>query len=104
MPIRPENKHRYPHNWKAISSFVRFVRASSRCECDGRCNSGRHDGSCRERHGHPSLYNGKKIVLTVAHLDHRPERCDPGNLMAMCQSCHLSYDRDHHAETRRANG
>ena len=23
-------------------------------------------------------------------------------VMAMCQACHLAYDRDHHADTRRA--
>lgn len=34
--------------------------------------------------------------------DHQPENCDPANLMAMCQACHLAYDRDHHADTRRA--
>lgn len=40
------------------------------------------------------------VVLTVAHLDHTPEHCDPDNLAAMCQGCHLHYDRDHHAHTR----
>jgi hypothetical protein len=35
----------------------------------------------------------------VAHLDHTPENCDPANLKAMCQACHLSYDAEHHAET-----
>jgi len=42
-----------------------------------------------------------RIVLTVAHLDHTPEHNDDSNLLAMCQRCHLRYDRDHHAETRR---
>jgi hypothetical protein len=42
-----------------------------------------------------------KVILTTAHLDHRPENCDDDNLLAMCQGCHLHYDRDHHAETRR---
>jgi 5-methylcytosine-specific restriction endonuclease McrA len=32
------------------------------------------------------------VVLTVAHLDHQPENCDPDNLMAMCQRCHNAYD------------
>ena len=45
---------------------------------------------------------GSKVVLTTAHLDHTPENCDPANLRAMCQGCHLHYDRDHHAETARA--
>jgi hypothetical protein len=42
-----------------------------------------------------------RSVLTVAHLDHAPENCDPANLRAMCQRCHLRYDRHHHANTAR---
>jgi len=36
------------------------------------------------------------VVLTVAHLDHNPANCDPENLRAMCQRCHLAYDAEHH--------
>ena len=36
------------------------------------------------------------IVLTIAHLDHQPENCDPENLRAWCQRHHLAYDADHH--------
>lgn len=39
------------------------------------------------------------IVLTVAHLDHQPENCDPANLAAMCQRHHLQYDQQHHKES-----
>lgn len=39
------------------------------------------------------------IVLTVAHLDHRPENCDPANLRAWCQRHHLAYDAEHHVQT-----
>lgn len=39
------------------------------------------------------------IVLTVAHLDHQPENCDPANLAAFCQRHHLAYDQQHHAES-----
>lgn len=35
---------------------------------------------------------GPKIVLTVAHLDHKPENCDDANLLHLCQSCHNRYD------------
>lgn len=41
------------------------------------------------------------VVITTGHLDHQPENCDPENLRAWCQRCHLHYDRHHHAETRR---
>lgn len=98
MPIRPENKIRYPKGWPAISSRIRFERAEGRCECDGEC--GRlHAGRCHATHGRPHPITGSKVVLTVAHLDHTPENCDDANLRAMCQRCHLSYDGPHHAET-----
>ena len=29
-----------------------------------------------------------------------PVNCDPENLRAWCQRCHLRYDQQHHAETR----
>jgi hypothetical protein len=32
------------------------------------------------------------IILTIAHLDHAPENCDPSNLRAWCQRCHNRYD------------
>ncbi len=34
-----------------------------------------------------------RIVLTVAHLDQDPSNCARGNLAALCQRCHLNYDR-----------
>jgi hypothetical protein len=37
------------------------------------------------------------VVLTVAHLTHEPE--DREHVKAMCQGCHLHYDKEHHAET-----
>jgi hypothetical protein len=39
-------------------------------------------------------------VLTVAHLNHDPQDNRDENLKAMCQRCHLRYDRDLHAENR----
>lgn len=112
MPIRPENRDRYPADWPKISHRIRFERAASRCECDGRC--GRPLGHlspatvdtparCVNRHGQWAWSTGSTVVLTVAHLDHQPENCDESNLMAMCQGCHLHYDREHHAATRRAS-
>jgi hypothetical protein len=102
MPIRPENRGRYPVTWRAISKRIRNDRAGGRCECDGRC--GRvHPARCEAVNGQRSPYTGSLVVLTVAHLDHHPENCDEENLLAMCQRCHLGYDRDHHAETRAAS-
>ena len=93
MPIRPENRKRYPPNWKAISARIR-QRAGNRCE-------GSPDyPACRAANGEPHPDTGSRVVLTVAHLDHTPEHCDDRNLKAMCQRCHLYYDRHHHAQTR----
>ena len=46
------------------------------------------------------------IVLTIAHVDDPdPMNCDPANLAALCQRCHLTHDARLHAtnaaETRR---
>ena len=61
---------------------------------------------CEERHREPAKWAKGTVILTVAHLDHQPENCAPGNLKAMCQRCHLRYDSQHHqrnaAATRRA--
>lgn len=99
MPIRPENRHRYPADWKQISHRIRFERAASRCECEGECGRGTHYGRCPNRHGGNAYGTGSAVILTVAHLNHVPEDCRDENLRAMCQGCHLHYDRDHHAQT-----
>jgi len=99
MPIKPENRNRYPVNWKGISSRIRFDRAGSQCECEGECGL-HHDRRCEERHGQPAKRANGKSVLTVAHLDHVPENCSDDNLRALCQRCHLRYDVDHHRKSR----
>lgn len=106
MPVRPENRGRYPKDWKQITDWVRFTRAAGRCECRGEC--GRPavhlaaDRRCPNEHGKRSHHTGKPVVLTTAHLDHTPETRDPELLRAFCNGCHLHYDRQHHAETRAA--
>lgn len=77
MPIRIENKNRYPSNWQEISERIRS-RADNKCEECGVENY--------------SIRDGAKIVLTVAHLDHTPENCADDNLKALCQRCHNRYD------------
>lgn len=108
MPIRPENRDRYPPDWPEISAGIRFGRAEGRCECDGRCGMTHDGGRCDRVHGgltfrgEDALRNARtrtdargygRVVLTTAHLDHTPENNDPSNLLALCQACHLRYDR-----------
>lgn len=97
MPIRPENRERYPKDWKAISLRIR-QRAQGQCECTGEC------GDAHPPTGHPDRrrcyefdrfehsVTGSIVILTVAHLDHTPENCADDNLKAMCQRCHNKYD------------
>ena len=107
MPIRPENRSRYPggspksKEWGAIRAAI-LARAGNRCE-----------GSpayphCRAENGRLHPVSGKKVVLTIAHLDHMPETTDPALLRAWCQRCHLAYDQEHHRRnaerTRRRRG
>lgn len=105
-PVRPEMKARYPKEWPFISQRIRFVRAAGRCECDGRCSRDACDAwkadRCTNSHGQPAYITGSKVILTTTHLNHIPEDCDDDNLMAMCQGCHLAYDRELHAATRAA--
>lgn len=125
MPIRAENRARYPADWPQISAAVR-ADAGDRCEwCRVRNGSmiyrGSHDDSGATvpayRYADATVYecsfhaqSGEeliascwdtfdarpggpvRVVLTVAHLDHRPENCDRDNLVALCQACHNSYD------------
>ena len=90
MPIRPENRARYPKDWKLRSRFVRFVRARGRCEW------------CAAVHGEPHPITGSIVVLTTAHVhDDRPEASSLLNLAALCQLCHLRHDAKHHAANAR---
>lgn len=131
MPIRPENRARYPKDWAAISLAAR-ERAGWRCQHQG-CTAhqyavgwwrqawrgfewvpewpakqgylGQSYADAREVAAGIYAANGESgtkptvIVLTVAHLDHQPENCDPANLAAMCQRHHLAYDAQHHKTT-----
>lgn len=110
MPIRPENRGRYPADWQEIRAAI-LERAMVEtcagrlpvCECEGECGRGTHEGRCPNGNGWRAYGSDSIVVLTVAHLDHTPEHNDPSNLRAMCQGCHLHYDREHHAETRAAS-
>jgi 5-methylcytosine-specific restriction endonuclease McrA len=95
MPIRPENKARYPKDWKKIRA-----RILERATIDGiphceDCGVPNHEWIERTEAGWklsvPDL-GGIYIVLTIAHLDHIPENNSDDNLRAWCQRCHNRYD------------
>ena len=101
MPIKPELRRLYPHNWRLLSWAIRFSRGKGRCECTGQCGDHHPGGRCPERHGKPALTHRGRVLLTTAHLDHDPTNNVPENLRGFCQRCHLRYDRFQHAKERR---
>ena len=42
-----------------------------------------------------------RVLLNVAHLNHKLGDDRDENLKALCQWCHLNYDKIEHAETRK---
>lgn len=88
MPIRPENLKRYPIDWKSIRRRI-LKRAKNKCEGSPAYPN------CRAGNLTPHPVTGSCVVLTIAHLDHTPENCDPANLRAWCQRCHNTFDAPH---------
>lgn len=85
----PMERKRYPTDWEQIA-FEKKEATDWKCEMCGK--------QCRKP-GEP--FDTHKRTLTVAHLNHMPEDVSAKNLMAMCAPCHLKYDAQHHAETRK---
>ena len=100
MPIKPENRDRYPKNWPEIRERIR-QRSGGRCECKGECGLPHPLGRCVNTNGDPSCLTGRRVTLTVGHRDHTPENCRDDNLAHWCNGCHLRYDVDHHRQTAR---
>jgi hypothetical protein len=100
MPIRPENRDKYPPDWRAISLRIRNDRAGWRCECAGECGQFHQGGRCRVYDGETAKRGGT-VVLTVAHLNHDAGDNRDQNLKAMCNACHLRLDRAQHTATAR---
>jgi len=85
MPI---DYTKYPPNWKTEIRPRILMRAKDRCEF------------CGAENYKPHPLTGSKVVLTIAHLDHDPENWDVKDerLAALCQKCHLAYDRKEREE------
>lgn len=125
MPIRREFRHFYSGAaWTATRARI-LKRAKNCCEQCGKPNktailtgSGGYcymvwalctDGPWRDREGKRVRRIQLSfpvrlivVVLTIAHLNHTPGDDRDENLKALCQWCHLNYDKIHHHETRAA--
>lgn len=112
MPIRAENKHRYPPNWKSEirPRILKRAENSAGWPCCEECGVPNYAEGYRDGFGkwHPCLpsdvgdvmevgpdgteYKCIRIVLTIAHLSDEVEDCSDENLRAWCQRCHNRYD------------
>jgi protein-arginine kinase activator protein McsA len=86
MPI---DYKKYPPNWREIRDRI-LKRAAHKCE---QCGIDNYAINAR----------GSKVVLTIAHLDHDADNWEVSDdrLKAMCQACHLGYDRHRHVRKRK---
>lgn len=117
MPIRPDLLHHYRGPAYRATRARILARAGNKCEQCGAPNreqvkrgpagTWRADGAWRTARG--SLLGREPrwserrdvtIVLTLAHLNHTPGDDRESNLKALCQWCHLNYDKLHHKHTR----
>lgn len=85
----PMDRSLYPDDWDEIALAVKDG-ADWKCEECGK--------QCR-RPGEP--FDTHRRTLTVSHQNHDPADCRRENLKALCAPCHLRYDAEHHAKTRR---
>lgn len=80
----------YPPDWWKRRERI-LKRAGNRCEW------------CGAENKRPHPVTGSKVVLTIAHLDHDHDNWDVADdrLAALCQRCHLNYDRPRHINKRK---
>lgn len=99
MPIKRENKAKYPKNWDEIAERVK-QKAFGRCEL-----CGTYTYSTPEEHLTEDELNkigddigtsccsdkrkNAKYILTVHHKDRDPTNNSDDNLIALCAPCHL---------------
>lgn len=114
MPI---NYKLYPPNWKTELRPAVLQRAKNACEfCKvpnyavARWNGDKYEttgekyatiGEARKAKDKRLFRDWIIIVLTVAHLDHDIGNNELSNLRALCQRCHLDYDREDNSRRRK---
>lgn len=91
MPIRPENRARYPKSWPQMVAAAR-ERSGNRCECVGQCGED-HGERCEALNGEPHPITTSIVVLTLAHEHGVPlEETSIERMFHACQRCHNRYD------------
>ena len=102
----------YPPDWRERRQRI-LIRAGHCCQ---HCEVPNYALIYRLKRGRPEwelfpeghwgdefakLYKPVKVILTIAHLDRDPENWEVSDerLAALCQHCHLNYDRGHNVDS-----
>jgi hypothetical protein len=125
----PCDYSQYPPNWREIRARI-LERAAHACEFCGVPNGASivrgklgsvpayqdADGVIWAAHARIELCRASagqyvesraerntRVVLTIAHLDHDKEnwQVEDSRLAALCQRCHLGYDKARHVQNRK---
>ena len=109
MPII---KARYPQDWNVIAAQVKHEANWICQQCQRPCRQPSETLAdflkrvqvWRQAHTPtpPDFAEApRRYLLTVAHLDQRPENRDRANLKALCTVCHLRFDSQFRATQKR---
>lgn len=120
----PCDYSKYPANWKTEIRPIVLLRAKNCCEECGAIDRSVYiiqeneriflepskemshfyicpDGMKRMI-GRTGIWTLKRIILTIAHMDHDTTNNDFNNLKALCQKCHLNYDKELHRKNSKS--
>jgi len=109
MPIRPELRHHYGAEWQALARDLKAA-AAWRCQHGGR-GAGEWVFKADADPAQLALFARAagdphalkyRVILTVAHLNHRPGDNRRENLRVWCQACHLAHDVQEHVRNAQA--
>lgn len=81
----------YPDNWNELALRC---KEQARWKCE-ECGVAHGTELIGEKRG-----NVYRVRITAAHMDHDPENPNP-RLKALCEACHLKYDRFLHGGNAR---
>lgn len=114
--MNKEQRRKYNADWQATSCNIRIHRAGNKCEvCKidneiiikrfsnntwrladiGELGLVEHFKTQFKMKMHQAIKAAglKKVILSVAHLNHNEKDDRPENLLCGCQWCHLKHDR-----------
>jgi hypothetical protein len=94
MPIRKTLRRWYG---KAHRRRAQALKEAAGWRCQG--------AGCERRHGDAIVREDGttgRVVLTLAHLNHKPWDNRAANLRVLCQRCHLAHDQAEHVRNAAA--